>query len=57
MKIGWLCLSGIGASETFLSDTLDQLAQVGEVVAVSGVSSGLKSGQKNHHLSRSMNTD
>jgi len=49
MKIGWLCLSGIIESETFLSDTLDQLAQVGEVVAVSGVRSGLKSGQKNHH--------
>jgi len=49
MKIGWLCLSGIGASETFLSDTLEQLAQVGQVVAVSGVSSGLKSGEKNHH--------
>ena len=49
MKIGWLCLSGIIESETFLSDTLDQLSQVGEVRAVSGVSSGLKSGEKNHH--------
>lgn len=49
MKIGWMCLSGIGESETFLSDTLDQLAQVSEVVAISGVSSGLKAGQKNHH--------
>ena len=49
MKIGWLCLSGISESETFLSDTLDQLAQVGYVVAVSGVSSGLKADEKNHH--------
>lgn len=49
MKIGWLCLSGIIASETFLSDTLDQLAQVGQVVAVSGVSSGLRAEEKNHY--------
>lgn len=49
IKIGWLCLSGIEASETFLSDTLDQLTQVGQVVAVSGVSSGLKAEEKDHH--------
>lgn len=41
MKIGWICLSGIGKSETFLTDTLADLKSISKVEAVSGVSNGL----------------
>ena len=48
MKIGWICLSGIGASESFLNDTLGQLEQIGDVMAVSGSSNGKRMDQGNH---------
>ena len=40
MNIGWICLSGIGKSETFLTDTLKSLRSFANVRAVSGVSEG-----------------
>ena len=40
MNIGWICLSGIGKSETFLTDTLESLRSFANVQAVSGVSEG-----------------
>lgn len=48
MKIGWICLSGIGESETFLSNNLNQLSEIGEVMAISGVSRGSREEHRNH---------
>ena len=49
MRIGWICLSGIGASESFLHNTLDTLGEIGEVCAVSGVSDGERKSIREHH--------
>ena len=49
MRIGWICLSGIGASESFLHNTLDVLGEIGEVCAVSGVSDGERKSSREHH--------
>ena len=48
MKIGWICLSGIGPSESFLVDTLHQLENIGQVIGVSGVSTGARAASANH---------
>ena len=49
MRIGWICLSGIGASESFLHSTLDVLGEIGEVCAVSGASDGERMSSREHH--------
>ena len=49
MNIGWICLSGVGKSETFLSDTLSELRSFANVRAVSGVSEGSFEGTRGHH--------
>lgn len=48
MNIGWICLSGIVKSETFLSDTLDSLRTFANVRAVSGVSEGKHKSDPDH---------
>lgn len=50
MNIGWLCLSGIAKSETFLISTLTTLAQLGSIRAVSGASSGCTAHPNHSHL-------
>ena len=49
MNIGWICLSGIGKSETFLTDTLESLRSFANVQAVSGVSEGQSKNNPDHH--------
>ena len=49
MRIGWICLSGIRVSESFLHNTLDVLGEIGEVCAVSGVSDGERKSSRKHH--------
>ena len=48
MNIGWICLSGIGKSETFLIDTLESLRSFANVRAVSGVSEGQSKNNPHH---------
>ena len=48
IRIGWICNSGIGPSETFLVDTLKTLSEMGDVHAISGVSAGQQQSFVNH---------